>query len=255
MGLSLQTVDYAKLIGALSHRDDNLRATEDLCRVLRSGGHTAAELFCEHGAVEATAAILGQNTNSTAQLRALESLWFLIDDYESCQSLIRCGGQGQILKLALQQGSQDANFAYIAFRVLTSTLYGENRNAGLWSSSDIDFVVEALGWALRADSSVAHIADPACALLCDIAALWVQRAVGKGLDAAKALVGVIPLLLEKMASRSDDFMLLQHGCRLLHALAKRSDHWPEDLRQPAVAAMAQLAEVLRMSPDTQVMLH
>jgi len=43
-----------------------------------------------------------------------------------------------------------------------------------------------------------------------------------------------------MCERKDDFLLLQHGCRLLAALAQRCQGWPTDLKEPTMAALAEI---------------
>lgn len=75
--------------------------------------------------------------------------------------------------------------------------------------------------------------------VCDVAALWLQRTPP---GAAHALVPCLPRLLEAMARCPEDPWLLQHGCRLLWALAVASqDHpWPPHLTQPALKALEQL---------------
>jgi hypothetical protein len=252
----LAEVDVAPLVTALRN-EASATSAEELCVALCRGGHAAAEAACQLGAVEAAAALLCKRESAEAyglEFRAIEALWYLVDDFDSCQALIRCGGQSQVVKLAREKGSQDASFACSALRLLTETLYGEARNAALWHADDMDFVIDALSWALTADISQAHVADPACGFLCDIAALWVQRCGERSIELAKALVGLIPLLLQKMAARTDDVVLLQHGCRLVSALATRSCYWPEDMRQATLSALAQLSPITRMSADAQVSL-
>jgi len=236
--------DFAKLVSNIN-RDATTAGVEDLCLALRIGGVSTREAAHESGAVESAGALLARDDD--VPVKAMEALWLLIDDHDSWQNFSRCGGQQQVLKLAREKGSQDASFACSSLRLLAETLYFEDRDSMLWNSADLDFLIDALGWALTADASEAHAADLACALLCDIAALWVRRSSRVGIEVAKALVGIIPLLLQKMASRADDMVFLLHGCRLLHALANCSSHWPEDLRRPTLAALLQLSSVLQGS--------
>lgn len=240
--------DFPKLVARIN-QDASLAGVEELCAALRIGGVGIRESAHESGAIQSAGALLARNDD--VPVKAMEALWLLIDDHESWKTFASCGGQQHVLRLARERGSQDASFACSSLRLLAETLYFEDRDSPLWNSMDLDFIIDALGWSLTADASEAHAADLACCLLCDIAALWVRRASRVGIEAAKALVGIIPLVLQKLASRADDCMLLLHGCRLLHALANCSSHWPEDLRRPTLAALLQLSSVLQGS-DMQV---
>jgi len=223
------------------------RAVADLCLALRSGGHPAADLAIEHGGVEAALALLsGGGGDKTATIcHATEVLWYLTDDYDSCQFLINARGHDAVLSLARSDDAAgDASVARGAFRLLAQTLYCEARNAKMWTEADVGFVIQALGWALRADllEKEGEMGGSLIGLVCDVAALWIQRCTGPSAEGARLLVGVVPLLLERMAARSDDVIFMQHGCRLLFALAKNCQHWPADMREPAMAAFTSLAK-------------
>jgi len=228
-------------------------AVESLCVALKHGDRDFAELACKHGAVEAAISLLGITHLSRAEdvdieRGATEALWYLCDDYYSCQLLIRNHGHCTLLKLARERGPVDARVAINIFRVLTSTLYCEARDSEVWHTTHADFFVEALGWALQADRTGVKDGAAVAGLVCDVAALWVQRAGSiVGSDALRALVGIIPLLLESMAANADDLYLQQHGCRLLWALARGCRSWPEHSRQPALAALMQMAAPLQFS--------
>jgi len=258
-------VDLRALVLALDCGAEVTRAVaaERLCAELRQGGHGASEVACRHGAVEAAVALLDAGLQSVAGTaadgslvarHATEALWLLIDDCNSCQSLIQCGGHNSVFRLARTHGPEDAGTACNAFRLLAQTLYGETRNAQVWCTADIDFVVDALGWALAREHDSPD-AQGVLGFACDVAALWVLRAMGPGLEATKALVGLIPPLLETMSRRREDPVFLQHGCRLLGALARRCGQWPEDMRQPALAALGELSALLYCSPDPQIRAH
>lgn len=230
-------------------RGGGTSAAESLCVALRTGGHSAAEAACDVGAVQAAVALLGRGAASDAREPALvcaatEALWFLVDDYDSCQLLIGAGGHDALLRLARERAPQDEGVASNTFRLLAESLYGEAKNAKLWAEMDACFLVEALDWALRTYEPAAIERGEAQALgfICDVLALWLQRAGGSaGADMAKILVCLVPRILERMAASRDDSCLIQHGCRLMWALAKRGEHWPEDMQQPALAALSQMA--------------
>jgi len=224
-------------------------AVEELCCALRLGRHDAAETVCAHGAVEATMALLSDGkefVEADTTCFAFEALWLMIDDYDSCQPLIQGGGHDKVLRLAREQGPQDASVARGAFRLLAETLYNEAQNAALWCSADFNFLVDALEWALRVNAEPHRNEDEAnmraelLATMCDVTTLWAWRVTGPSAESVKLLMGIIPRVLEEMAARPYDGKLLQHGCRLLNALAKRGVAWPEDLRRPAQAALTQI---------------
>lgn len=216
-----------------------------------------AESACEHGAIQAVVSqLLGSGSNAAPRI-ATEALWYLIDDHESCQSFIMADGHSRLFLLAREGASQDVAITSNTFRLLAETLYGEGRGAGVWGTADLDFIVEALDWALRSDVCEKELAEEmgggtVLGTICDVAALWVTRSSGSGTESVKAMVGIIPLLLEKMAQRSDDPNLLKHGCRLLNALARSCSTWPEDMRQPALAALGQLATILQVVPQPEL---
>lgn len=251
-----QVGDIVGLVAALS-RGGGARAGEDLCVALRGGGHAMAENACELAAIQAVVSQLLGSGSTAAPRLATEALWYLIDDYDSCQSFIMADGHSKLFLLAREAGSQDATITSNTFRLLAETLYGERRGAHVWGTADLDFIVDALDWALRADMCERELSQEmgggtVLGTICDVAALWVQRSTGSGTETVKALVGIIPSLLEKMAQRSDDPNLLQHGCRLLYALARTCNGWPEDMRQPALAALGQLASILQVMPHPEL---
>merc|ERR1712048_1508113 len=118
--------------------------------------------------------------------------------------------------------------------------------------TDFSFVFDALGGLLAVGGS--DCKDPRLAGVCDVAALWLLRRQGRpgGDDAARSIVGIIPMLLKRMAERREDLVTMQYGCRLLYTLARGCGHWPADVREPALAALAQLREEFHCSPSIEV---
>lgn len=217
------------------HCDSGL--LQDLCVTLR-GGYEVAEAVCDHGGVEiALSLVCGTAPASISAVTrhlAAEALWLMIYDHESSQRLIQAGGHGKMLRLLRDSGPKDSTLAAGGLRVLGETLYSEARTADLWRSADLEVVIEALDWALRADPARR---GELLAIVCDVASLWVWRAQGAAVEAMMPLVGLIPRLLQEMAARPDEAAVLQQGCRLLHGLAGRCNYWPDNVKQATLAAL------------------
>lgn len=234
---------------------------EDLCATLRDGSHDVAEVVCSHGAVETTLALLekpSKDGNFNTFRLATEALWLMIYDFDSCQQLINARGHHKVFRLAREHGCQDSAVACGVFRLLGETLYSEAGNAEVWRTADLTFVVSSLDWALRLCSehgltdAEASLRGVLLGAVCNVAALWAWRAQGAAAEAIKALVASVPKLLEVMAARPEDVHLMQHGCRLLHALARRGTYWPDNLREPTEAALAQIATMYRSVAGSDV---
>jgi len=223
---------------------------------LRGGGYESAELVCDGGGVEAALAVLARGTGPEAARQAqqvdgmrqlaAEALWLMIYDHDSSQRLIQAGGHGAVIRLLREEGPQDAALTGGALRVLGETLYSEARSAEIWGSADLACIVEALDWALRAEPASQR--GPLLATVCNIAALWVWRARGAAVDVALPLLGLIPRLLEELANHQDSSDVLQHATRFLLNLAKRSTYWPENVREPTLAALKELCSVSLLNP-------
>ncbi|CAE8622049.1 unnamed protein product, partial [Polarella glacialis] len=127
-------------------------AIQELCLALRHGGHDAAEVACSAGAVEASVSLLKSSSSSSSALlpETMEVLWLLIDDYDSCQRLIRSGGHNSLLRLVREHGPKDALVSTAAFRLMAETLYSEANGSELWMESfDPQLLIEALEWAVN----------------------------------------------------------------------------------------------------------
>lgn len=265
-GISADTSELALAwCSAAGQRDftEAPAAADALAVALRQGRHDAAEVACQQGAVEAAISLLsrqrGQQLDDCLLIhKTTEVLWLLVDDFESCQRLQVTGGHSALLALAREHGAKDVTVLVSIFRLLAETLYSEGRAAALWQSVDPNFIAEALEWALREDAAVSLASRDEdgrgvspLGFICDVAALWLQRAGPSCNEAAKTLVSVIPQLLARMYADSGDVLLLQHGCRLLWALSRRCETWPEDVRQPALAALMQLSIPLRFTENAE----
>merc|ERR1719343_1931550 len=110
--------------------------------------------------------------------------------------LIEACGHGKVLKLCRDEGPNNAALACSSLRVIGETLYSEMRKAEIWSTAELEVVVEAPDWALKADTAQRATL---VANVCNIAALWVHRARGPGVVAVAPLVALIPRLLALMA--------------------------------------------------------
>eukprot|EP00929_Paragymnodinium_shiwhaense_P084570 TRINITY_DN45224_c0_g1_i1.p1 TRINITY_DN45224_c0_g1~~TRINITY_DN45224_c0_g1_i1.p1 ORF type:complete len:377 (-),score=91.72 TRINITY_DN45224_c0_g1_i1:182-1312(-) len=235
----------------------HLKTLGGLCEQLALGGHDAIDFAVERGALQKAVAILpaggaaatGQDLDLTCAVT--EALWYLAADYDQTQLLIKAKGHENILRLTRDLGGQDALVACNNFRLLSNTLYCEDRKSQFWQNADLSFVVEALEWALREE---VHLEGGSIlSVICDVAALWVQRLAGPAAeDVLKSMLALIPLLLEKMAANREDVVLLQQGCRLLYIIAKGCESWPEDMRAPSLAALLTLREQLQFSQNTEV---
>lgn len=254
--LDLPALVSALVAGSAANPKGALAALEPLCAALRRPGYELAEAACERGAVEASLALLGEarctgEAGVGVARGATEALWLLCDDHSSCQRLIRAQGHELLFGLLRDLAPQDAALATGAFRLLTSTLYGEARASGVWRTLDAGFLTASLEWALRADAEGA--ADGrALGFVCDVVALWALRVGTSCPRAALPLLRVVPALLARMAAARDDAYLQRHGCRLLWALASTCRDWPEGARRPALAALTELAVPLQLCMDPEV---
>mmetsp|Transcript_65536 Transcript_65536/g.154082 ORF Transcript_65536/g.154082 Transcript_65536/m.154082 type:complete len:327 (+) Transcript_65536:43-1023(+) len=226
---------------------DSLMKMDMLREALIRGGHDAAERACASGAIEASFHLLqARQGDVKVVVRAVEALWHMVDDYDSCQRVISRNGNQLLCKIARDHGPENANVAGLVFRLLAETLYSESRSSPIWSELDGGLVAAALVWALdEACSSTASNGSP-LGFVCDVAALWMQRAGDE--EAVKPLIGVVPKLLKAMSARLDDALLMQHGFRLLWAFAQTSTAWPEAMRQPAVHALEQMRILVGARP-------
>lgn len=227
------------------------QALGSLRHLLRAGGHHASEEACELGAVELIVSEVRAGMQKccgepcgAVPILAMETLWYLLDDFDSCSRFREAGGHNLVLNIVREEGARHAGVTCAALRLLSETLYSELRCASLWTTDQLDFLVDALIWACKVEVSGHRLPDAVAGVslvsnLCDVAALWVLRAAGPGVQCTKKLVLAIPLLLQAMAAGMADAKLLQHGSRLLAALA-RTCQWPESLSQSVVAALSEL---------------
>lgn len=257
----------AELVLAVAHLGGSnpalkVSAVANLCAALRTGGHDLAEVACDLGAVEAATQVVFESSTSNGApyhsavvQGATEALWFLCDDSDSCGRLVERSGNTALLRLLHERGPEDGTVAASTLRLLTSTLYAEGRKSRFWQEAHADVFVEALGWALALDAAVpADCNESIVGLACDVAALWVLRAGSTaGADSAKALMAVVPQLLRRMEAGQDNAYLQQHACRFLWALSKICCSWPENIQQPALVALTQMAFPLQLSfnPDVR----
>eukprot|EP00927_Polykrikos_kofoidii_P073670 TRINITY_DN69690_c0_g1_i1.p1 TRINITY_DN69690_c0_g1~~TRINITY_DN69690_c0_g1_i1.p1 ORF type:complete len:387 (+),score=55.51 TRINITY_DN69690_c0_g1_i1:89-1162(+) len=235
------------LLTVVAELGTNDAALSSLVGELQRGGHDAIDIAVEQGALQRTVALLngGETQDLTVARGVTDALWWLAADSDQTQLLIGCGGHDAVLRLVREHGPHDASVATSSFRLLSNTLYCEKKNSDLFCRVDFSFVIDALRWAIECDMAQ----NENCGLLlrhvCDVAALWVQRSSGGGEDVAKSMVSIIPVLLERMASRADDAELLMNGCRLLYIIARSGGNWPDSLRTPAEVALKQLALMLQ----------
>lgn len=222
---------------------------EDLCVTLRAGGYQVAEIICEYGGVQKALTLLLDETSTIARRMAAEALWLMIYDHESSRQLIDADGHTSVLQLVRREGSEDGALACSSLRVLGETLYSEGQSAELWKRGDLEVVIEALDWALRSE---APTRNTFVATVCNIAALWIWRARGPAVNAIMPLVVLIPRLLEMMAANPDDADVLKEGCRVMHALAQRCRCWPENIRQPAMVALAEITRQYQFCPRPDI---
>lgn len=209
-------------------------------------------MICEQGGVEATLAVLvsGDRGNPLDRQVAAEALWLMIYDYESSVRLIKAGGHDQVIKLLRDEGSTDGKLAALSLRVLGETLYSEARSADIWGTADLDVIVQALDWALH---STSPSRSAFVVIACNVAALWVWRVRGPAVDAVAPLLGVVPRLLQVMAEDGpEDAELLQQACRLLHGLACKSKDWPDNVREPTLAALQQISSSYSFCPRPEI---
>jgi hypothetical protein len=226
-------------------------ALASLCQLLRVGGNQASEEALALGAVELSVSEVRAGLPShcgeafgAAPLLAMETLWYLLDDFHSCSRFREAGGHDLILNIVRDEGPRDAAVTCASLRLLSESLYSEPGCAALCTTDQLDFLVDALMWACKAEVAGQRLPDAVSGVslvshLCDVAALWVLRASGLGALCTRKLVLAIPLLLQAMAAGMEDAKLLQHGSRLLAALA-RTCQWPESLSQSVVAALSEL---------------
>jgi len=185
-------------------------------------------------------------------------LWWLADDYDHCQELIQLGGHGALIKVAREKAPNDATVANSVFKVLSNSLYNEARNASLWRAEDISFLIEALAWVLSESSSVSadgqwsDVARTASGAICDVAALWLQRADCSDVETVRHILLVVPRLLERMGESRDDAVLMQHGCRLLAAVARRCKSWPSDMRESTMIALSQILMQYQLTGNQEI---
>lgn len=233
-----------------------LAPLEDLCVTLRDGGYQVAEGICDGGAIElalerlTTPAAACQDAvavSERARPLAAEALWLMLYDHESCTRFMQAGGHRRIVKL-LREEAPSCNSALSsgALRVIGETLYSEPRSAEIWGTAELDFIIEAMDWALRFEPASER--GPLLAIVCNLAALWVWRAKETAVETILPLVGLVPRLLEELSVRNEEPDVLAQGCRLLHGLAGRCRFWPENVREPTIAAMQEMSSNYRFTP-------
>eukprot|EP00746_Dinoflagellata_sp_MGD_P035750 gnl/MRDRNA2_/MRDRNA2_185600_c0_seq1.p1 gnl/MRDRNA2_/MRDRNA2_185600_c0~~gnl/MRDRNA2_/MRDRNA2_185600_c0_seq1.p1 ORF type:complete len:360 (+),score=83.05 gnl/MRDRNA2_/MRDRNA2_185600_c0_seq1:87-1166(+) len=226
-------------------------AADAICLKCKEGGNDAIDLAAAHGALNAALQLFSQGSSSedwNPQLacHGADVLWWLADDYDHCQELIRLGGHGALIQVAREKAPNDANVANSVFKVLSNSLYNETRNATLWRAEDISFLIEALAWVLSESSSISadgqwsDVARTATGAICDVAALWLQRADGADVEVVRHIMLVVPRLLVRMGENKNDPVLLQHGCRLLASLSRRCKSWPPEMRESTMVALSQI---------------
>ncbi|CAL1133260.1 unnamed protein product [Cladocopium goreaui] len=243
---------HSILANLASASSDELLQLHTLNGALRDGGHDAAEDACRLGGIRISIDMLKSKRPEVLE-KSLEALWLLVDDHDSCQELIQRNGHHEIWRI-LRRHRND-QLASNVFRLMAETLYGESRSSTFWKDGlDGHFLSEALDWSIQV--ALSSHSSHTLGFVCDVAALWLQRCP-TGLEAVKALLHNVPALLQAMAVCPNN-ALLQHGCRLLWAMAEvtsRAQHvharcWPESLGQPTLRA---LEEMKHMDLPPQVM--
>ena len=209
-------------------------------RALVNGGHPAAEEACRLGGLRISVDLLKSKSPEVLE-QTVEALWLLVDDHESCQELITLNGHQEMWQILTQH--QSHHLTRNVFRLLAETLYGEKRSSKFWKDGlDGHFLSQALEWSI--EESMTSTSSNSLGFVCDVTALWLQRCPA---DSVKALLHTIPALLRAMANRPSDPLLVQHGCRLLWAMADVTtkapgSSWPEAFGQPTLEALEQLRQ-------------
>jgi len=241
------------------------RATvlKDMCAALRKPGTEFAEEAYSAGALPLLLGALkdlpseslsGGGAGDAVRISSGcgEALWFMLDDSERCYDFASRDGNRELTRLmcAAVSDSKVASTTMLQLvRVLAQTVYSESRKGSLWDE-DAQFLFDALKIALESPpaSDMASAAIP----LCDVCTLWLQRAGERAAGLKSALFTLVEKLVDRMAESTDDTLMLQHGCRLVCAIAQGTEPvWPMELVGKAGSFIAHIQSIHSM-PDGNI---